>query len=102
MRLTRATAFSTNLSKISSRTSARDGLVQTAPLSKANSAKPSSALSRKSSSCAINSAKKMFRDVSAQASLAACAASSARSTSVASERATSQRTLPPTGLLSVK
>src|SRR4051812_25256445 len=43
---TRATAFSMNLSKIDSCTSARDGQVHTSPLLNANSANPSSALSK--------------------------------------------------------
>src|ERR1700722_16661097 len=42
---------------------ARDGQVQTSPLLNANKAKPSSALSRKSSSSSITSAKKMFGDL---------------------------------------
>src|ERR1700722_1989987 len=42
---------------------ARDGQVQTSPLLNANKAKPSSALSKKSSSSSITSAKKMFGDL---------------------------------------
>ena len=60
---TRATAFSMNLSKIDSCTSARDGQVQTSPLLNANSAKPSSALSRNASSLSMTSAKKMLGDL---------------------------------------
>ena len=60
---TRATAFSMNLSNIDSCTSAREGQVHTSPLLKANSANPSSALSRNASSSAITSAMKMFGDL---------------------------------------
>ena len=52
-----------NLSKIDSCTSARDGQVHTSPLLNANSANPSSALSKNASSASITSAMKMFGDL---------------------------------------
>src|SRR6201992_2831843 len=52
-----------NLSEIESWTSTRLGQGQTSPWLSANIAKPSSALSRKSSSVSATSAKKMFGDL---------------------------------------
>ena len=56
-------AFSMNGRRSTRWTSARLGQVQTSPWFSANIVKPSSALSKKSSSCAMTSAKKMFGDL---------------------------------------
>ena len=60
MALTRSSTRARNGSAIDSWTSARDGQVQTSPWLRANITKPSTALSRKSSSASITSARKML------------------------------------------